>query len=290
VTVAFARPETLEQAFEALHGDEDAHMLAGGVSIVLLMGSGLMAPTTLVSLARVAGMDGIETSGEVLDIGARSTHHTIATDRAVAARIPAAAELFSLIGNVRVRMAGTVGGNLAHADPAQDPVVLLSVLGAQAVVAGPTAERLVAVEDLADGPLSPTLEHDEIITRVRVPWPSDGEVSSYVKFLSGTYDDYATVSVGCRLVRDSSGEVTDASLAAGAVGPTVVMLEQPAQLVGTRAEPDVLDELERAVTDSVSPNPDRRGSADYKRAMTGVVAARAVRKALASDQLAAASR
>jgi aerobic carbon-monoxide dehydrogenase medium subunit len=290
MSVRFHRPETLEQAFEALASDDDAHLLAGGVSVVLLMTSGLMAPSTLVSLDGVDGLDEIRSLEGSLSIGARTTHHELATHPVVAERFAAMGEMFSLIGNVRVRMAGTIGGNLAHADPAQDPAVMLSVLGAKVRVAGPDGERDVAVEELADGPFSPTLAQDEIITQVMVPWPSDASACSYIKFLSGTHDDYATVSVACRLEVDPSGEITSASLAAGAVGPTVVPLEEAARvLVGSRPDTDVLGELERVVAESVSPNPDRRGSADYKRAMTGVVASRAVEKALAGDATARAS-
>ena len=282
MTVALVRPTTLRQAHDILSADEDAHILAGGVSMVLLMSAGFLEPSTLVSLDRVAGLDGVAIVDHHLDIGSRTTHHTLARHPLMHELFAATSEMFSLIGNIRVRMAGTVGGNLAHADPAQDPAVMLSVLGAHVVVAGPTGERTVALNDLADGPLSVTLDHTEIITRVRIPLPHEGDSTAYTKFLAGTHDDYATVSVGCRLQLTTSGEVVDASLAAGAVGPTTVRLDDAAKvLIGTQPDSAVLNELARRVSESVTPHNDRRGRADYKRAMTGVVAMRTVEKALA---------
>jgi len=284
VTVDFVRPRTLDETFEILGSDEDAHLIAGGVSVVLLMGSGLMEASRLVSLDRVVGLDGIQVAEDRLEIGALSTHQQLATHPLLREYFSAAAEMFTSIGNIRVRLAGTIGGNLAHADPAQDPAVMLTVLGATVVVAGPDGERVVPVIDLADGPLSVALAHEEVITRVHVPLPHAGEVSAYTKFLPGTYDDYATVSVACRLRLGASGDIAEAVLAAGAVGPTVVVLADAAQvLVGRHPDPDVLAELEQRVRESVSPHGDRRGSGDYKRAMTGVIAARTVAKALSGQ-------
>lgn len=281
MAVAFARPDSLEGVFEELGDDEEAHLLAGGVSLVLLMNSGFLQPSKIVSLANIPGLNFVEVQDENVVLGAGCTHHGLATHPVVRERFPAVSEMFSLIGNVRVRMSGTLGGNLAHADPAQDPAGMLAVLGARVTVAGPDGSRVIAVEDLADGPMSPTLSQGEIITRIHVPSPSEQSRSSYIKFLSGTCDDYATVSIACRLEVDSSGLITDASLAAGAVGPTVVFLTEAARtLVGHRPEKDVLDTLESVVAGMVRPHADRRGSAEYKQLMTGVVAANAVRKAV----------
>lgn len=234
------------------------------------------------SLAEVSELRHRRLTDDVLEIGALTTHHELATDRAIARRLPALPRLFGRIGNIRVRMAGTVGGNLAHADPAQDPVVLMTVLGATAQLVGPDGEHDVPVQHLADGPFSPTFGHHELLTGFRVPLPGADASASYVKFLSGTQDDYATVSAACHLRLDGT-VVGEASLAAGAVGPTVVELEAAAQaLVGQRVEPDVLAEVERLAAESVSPSADRRGGRDYKAAMTGVVARRAVEDAVAS--------
>jgi aerobic carbon-monoxide dehydrogenase medium subunit len=283
VTVRFARPTSLQAAFEELQ-DDDAHLLAGGVSVVLLMNLGLLQPGKLVSLAGVPGLRGITRSDDTIEIGALVTHDELARSAVLAAEVPAAADLFTRIGNIRVRCAGTLGGNLAHADPAQDPAALLAVLDAEAVVAGPDGERTVAVAALADGPFSVRLAEDEILTSVRVPVATDGARYSYIKFLSGSQDDYATVSVACRVALDDAGRIAGARLAAAAVGGTVVLLDEQARLLEGTApdDEDAAAAFETAVRDAVDPAGDRRGSADYKRHMAGVVAGRAARAAATS--------
>jgi aerobic carbon-monoxide dehydrogenase medium subunit len=277
VSVEMRWPERLEDA-QALLADEDAHALAGGQSLVLLMNTGLARPRVLVCLDRLRELRGRSIGDEVADIGAACTHHELARDLQLTARIPALGDMFRGVGNIRVRANGTLGGNLAHCDPAPDPPVLLAALGATAVVHGPEGEREVAVEDLALGPLVPALAEDELIVRIRVPL-RDEATSSYVKFLPGTQDDYATVSVGVCLIRDADGLVTEARLVAGAVGPTARPLRAADALVGYDArDEDVLAHVAALVEEEVSPTADRRGSVEYKRAMAGEVCRRALRR------------
>lgn len=278
VSVRFSRPRTLEDALGQL-ADEDVLLLAGGQSLVLLMNTGLLQPDKLVLITGIPDLQGVSVDGDILEIGAVCTHGELANHVAVTEHFPAAAYMFHTIGNIRVRASGTIGGNLVHADPAQDPPVMLAALDARAVVDGPRGRREVAVEDISLAPLVSVLEHDEILTRVRVPLVGEDTSCSYVKLRPGTNDDYATVSVAARVTLDSSGRVNDARLFAGAVGPAPVSLQDAADLlVGqSSADEDVLRALRDIARDSVSPFPDRRGSADYKREMTGVAAARAVR-------------
>jgi carbon-monoxide dehydrogenase medium subunit len=276
MSVELLRPGTLAEAHEMI--DEDTILMAGGQSIVLLMNTGLLQPERIVLLDLVEELRGIDVTDDGIDIGALTTHQLLARHPAMATMVAATAETFGRVGNARVRSVGTLGGNLVHADPAQDPPVLLAALDATATLVGPGGSRVVATKDLALGPFMPALDEDEILTRVHVPRPAQRTGSAYVKFQAGTLDDYATVSVAACVHLDDSGVVRDARLAAGAVGPTVVPLDEAADLlVGQRTDDaDVLAELREHVSMSVSPLGDRRGSADYKREMTGVVAARAV--------------
>lgn len=278
--VAVTRPRTLPEALEELAGDE-ALVLAGGQSLVVLMNTGLLVPERLVSIAGLSELRDVQVDDDGLDIGALCTHRQLAEHQIIRRHLPAAARMFDGVGNVRVRSAGTLGGNLVHADPAQDPPVMLAALGAQATVAGPDGHRRLAVEDIAAGPFWPTLNDNELLTRVHVPWPGEHDVAAYIKFLAGSQDDYATVSVGARLSL-ADGVVSAVRMAAGAVGPTVEMLDDAAAvLIGqSPTDEEVLRRLSERVRDSVSPSGDRRGSPDYKRAMAGVVARRAVQACL----------
>ncbi|MBS3942515.1 MAG: FAD binding domain-containing protein [Actinobacteria bacterium] len=275
MTLLWRRPTTLDGAIEELASD-DAAIYAGGVSLVLLMNLGLFEPATLVSLAAVPGLAAVTGDDEAVDLGAMCTHARLAADPILRRTHPAAADMFAGIGNVRVRSWGTLGGNLAHADPAQDPPVMLAALHGTVSVVGPRGDRVIPVEAIAEGPLSPALDPDEIVTSVRLPLAEERSGSSYLKYLPGTKDDYATVSIGAHLQFDRAGAVRQARLVAGAVGPTVVVLGAGSEvLTGHPLDPDVLDALRVAVRDEVNPSSDRRGSADYKREMAGIVAARA---------------
>lgn len=281
MSLTYRRPETLSQAFGDL--TEGALVLAGGQSLVLLMNTGLLYPSRLVSIAGIDELHGIHLDGDALDIGAMSTHAQIAGDPLVREHLPVAVSAFAQVGNARVRAAGTVGGNLVHADPAQDPPVVLAALAAQVTVASrDTDTRILSSSDIAIGPMSAALEEDEILTRVRVPIPGADTRCSYIKFQSGSLDDYATVSVAARVTFAPDGSVRDARLAGGAVGPTVTLFGAAAELLrGHRLEDeDVLDEVARVARETVSPTADRRGTADYKRAMTGVIVTRALRQCL----------
>lgn len=268
-------PQDLPSALELLQ--DDAELIAGGVSLVLFMNLGFLEPVDLVSLAAIPELHGVRRAGGEIVVGAMETHDQLSKDPTLGAVYPAAARMFAGVGNPRVRAWGTLGGNLAHADPAQDPPVMLTALGAHADIVGANGPRSLPVEQLATGPLSVDLDEGEIITSVRIPVPASPPRTAYIKFLPGTQDDYATVSVAAALDIGDDGVIDRARLAAGSVGPTTVpLLRSATALEGQRPDPDVLQALHEAVRDEVSPTSDRRGSADYKREMAGVMAQRAV--------------
>ena len=273
----YRRPSTLDEAIAEL-GEDDALPLAGGTSLALLMNLGLIAPGKLVSLNAIPELRGIATSDGTVEIGALTTHAEIATDPQLCATIPAVRDAFGRVGNVRIRAWGTVGGNLAQADPASDPPVLLSALGAEVVAVGPDGERRIAVSAFADGPFSTALAPAEILTKVVLPVPAPATRSSYIKFLPRTAEDYATVTAAAALQLDDRGLVRAASLVLGSVGPAPVLCDRAAALIGGQRldDQDVLDAVASAVRETVTPTSDGRGSADYKRQVAGVIACRAL--------------
>ena len=282
MSVTFCRPGTVAEAIERL-GEEDAFAVAGGVSLVLLMNTGFVFPGQLVLLGGIDEMVGVRAESEsgagVIDIGALTTHHTVVNDPHVLGSLGAMSEAFSQVGNIRVRSAGTIGGNLVHADPAQDPPVILAALGATVVAQGSGGKREIPVAGLADGPFSTVLADDELVTRVVVPVVPTSARSSFLKFLPNSADDYATVNVAAYLDRDEGGTVTHARLALGAVGSTMhIVSDVDAMLVGHVIDDDVIGVVSEHVRDAVSPANDARGSADYKREMAGVMTGRALRR------------
>ena len=273
----YSRPATVEEAVQEL-ADDGALPLAGGVTLGVLMNIGLLEPEKLVSLNGIPQLRGITLSNGSIEIGALTTHAEIAAHPQLRAAVPSIRDAFSQVGNVRVRAWGTIGGNLAHADPASDPPVLLAALGAEVTAVGAQGERTLAVSSLSDGPFETILAPAEVLTRVVLRAPATNTRSAYIKFLPRTAEDYATVSAAAVVQLEQNGVVGGATLVLGSVGPTAVVCDRAAALVaGQRLDdPQVLEAVADAVRETVEPATDARGSADYKRQISGVIACRAL--------------
>ena len=278
MTWDFHEPRDLTGALQLLatHG-EDAHLIAGGTATVLLMRQGLLRPGHVVSLRRIGALAGIaRTTDGGLRIGAMATHRDAERSPHVRAFSPALANAFASVATIRIRNQATVGGNLAHADPAQDPPPMLAALGASVTAVSPRGERTIAVEDLAVDHFTTSLAADEIITEVTVPALASRTRATYLKFLPRTADDYATVSVAA-VLRLQEGVVTTARVVLGAVGPTPIRARKvEAALMGERPTSERVARAAAVVRDEVDPLDDYRGSSSYKREMAAVWTARAL--------------
>lgn len=284
--VIVEEPRTLGEAVEWLTLHEGAVPLAGGQSIILMMNLQLVQPSRLVYLSRLAELSGVRVERGSLDLGSMCTHRELAASRRLSSSIPSTRDMFAAIGNARVRAMATVGGNLVHADPSQDPAVLLSALGASVDLVGTNGHRRVAVRDLATGPFATVLEKGEILARIRVPIDRGRVGSSYRKFVAGAGGDYPVVGVAAKVAMNRRSTVEDISMAAGCVGATVVDLTGPARALRGHEpiDPEVLAVLAREVRDAVDPFTDHRGSADYKRHMAGRLAIEAIRDAVRPER------
>ncbi|MBI2324342.1 MAG: xanthine dehydrogenase family protein subunit M [Chloroflexi bacterium] len=274
------RPRSLDEALALLERHEDAHVMAGATAMVLLMRQGLVRPERVVSL-RDAGMSGIRREADgTLWIGATTTIRDAETSDAVRAHCAALAETFGRVATVRVRCQATIGGNLAHADPAQDPPPMLIAIGAEAELArAGGARRRIAVEDLLVDQFATAIDPGELLVGVRVPPPAPGTRATYVKFLPKTEDDYATVSVAAA-VRVADGRIADARIALGSVGATAIRARKTEQAL-RGAAPQQIADAAAIVRDEIDAIDDLRGSAAYKREMARVWTERAVRSLMA---------
>jgi carbon-monoxide dehydrogenase medium subunit len=280
----YAEPASLAEAIALLEdGDEDTVALAGGTAFSLLYRQGLIRPRRVVGLRLVADLQGIRTGDDGLWIGALTTHRSVENSPEVRATHSSLAAAFATIATVRIRNQGTLGGNLAHADPAQDPPVILSALAAAVHIAGPGgSRRIVPVDAFFVDYLATVLEPGELILGVLVPSAEAGTRSSYYKYLPRSADDYATVSVAVSVRLDDSGLVAAARIALGGVGPTPIRpLAAEAALIGARPDAHHLAEAAALARDAVDPLDDSRGSAAYKREMAAVWVRRALEGAVA---------
>jgi carbon-monoxide dehydrogenase medium subunit len=262
------------------HG-EDSRLISGGTGLINMMKQDLIAVDHLVSIQNVPDMKDIKMDGSTLQLGGLATQQDVATSDIVKNNFPLLAETYKEVATVRVRNAATVGGGVAHGDPAQDPPTALLVLDAQVHVSSAAGDRTQSIRDgwFIDY-YETNVESGEVVTGVSVPEMPANSKYLYTKFLPRTADDYATVSVAALGVVDG-GNVTDVRVALGAVNTTAVLSEGiPSVLTGKKPTAALIREAAETVRDEVSPTPDFRGSAEYKTDMAVVFARRALEQIL----------
>lgn len=273
-------PTSLAETFELLatYG-EDAHLMAGGTALVLLLQQGLVQPGHVVGLRDVAELQGgarrLDDGG--LQIGALTTHRQAERASAVSDYCPALADTFSRVATVRIRNQGTVGGNLAHADPAQDPPPMLMALGGSAVVASSSGSRSIPLDEFFVDFFETALQPGEVLLSVDLPPLAADTGVTYKKFLPRTQDDYATVSVAAAMRVGKDARCAGIRVALGAAATTPVRARRVEDaLRGQHLTPDVIKDAAALVRDEVDPLDDLRGSAGYKREMARVWTQRAL--------------
>jgi len=281
---AFHSPATLPEAFALLdrYGD-DARLIAGGTAVVLLMKQSLLQPDHLVNLDRVDALRGFSAEDGELRIGALTRHREIETSKLVRHLMPLLADVYGRVGSVRIRNSATVGGGLAHADPAQDPPAALIALNARVRLESAEGVRELAVVQLFHDYYETVIEPGEVLTQLIVPFPHPDARSAYLKFLPGTQDDYATIAVAVHgTARDGRCQAVRVALIAA--GPTPVRASAVEQaIIGQPLNADTIRIAAEAVANEVDPLDDFRGSADYKRDMAVVFTRRALAEAFEGD-------
>jgi len=279
-TFDYHAPKTLPEAVALLSrfGD-DAKVLAGGQSLLPLMKLRLGQPKNLVDIGRIPGLEDIKEERGFLHIGARTREAALERNELVRKRFPILVDTTEVIADPIVRNLATVGGNLAHGDPANDHPATMIALGARVVALGPKGQREIPVAQLFKGLFSTALEPDEILVDVRVPTPPDRSGGAYLK-LERKVGDFATAAAAVQLTLDGRGEVARAGIALTAAGPIPVQAsEAEAYLVGRRVDEATIAEAARLAARATSPTADRRGTVEYKQEMARVLTARAIRTA-----------
>lgn len=276
---SLTRARQLDEAFAAFAaGDGEATYLAGGTELLQVMKMGLASFSTLIDLKGIAGLKGIAANDGLLRIGAAVTHREIERSPVVTAGIPALASLARGVANARVRNQGTLGGNLAFAEPHSDPATLLVACDATVELAGPAGVRQATVDGFVLGPLETDRAPEEVLVAVEVQRRRSGEGIAYQKL---KFFERPAVSVGVRLTV-TAGRVDGARVAVGSLSDRPLLLpEVAAALQG--AGRDDLDAAVRRAQDplgSIDAVADLNGSADYKRHLAGVLLGRAARAAL----------
>ena len=273
-------PETLDEAISLLdeHGAE-AVVLAGGQSLIPLMKLQLATPEYVVDINHIPGLAGISEENGYLRIGSLTRESDLDNSELVRTNYPILRDTTSVIADPIVRNMATVGGNLAHGDPANDHPATMVALGAQVVAVGRSGQRIIPVEDFFEGPLTTTLNHGEILTEIRVPTPPQGSGSAYLK-LERKVGDYAIAGVAA-VITAADGVCQQAGIGLTNAGPTPIKAATAeAFLAGKRLDDETIREAARLASQEAEPSADLRGSEEYKRDMVRVLTVRTLRLAL----------
>ncbi len=279
-------PTTLDEAIGLLDrfGD-DAKILAGGQSLIPAMRFRLAAPETLIDLGRLGDLDYLREQDGYLAIGALTRESALEDSAAVQQRYALLADAAAVIADPLVRNLATVGGNIAHADPANDHPAVMLAYGATVVARGPGGERTIAIDDFFTDLFETSLAENEILTEIRIPTPGPGTGGAYLK-VERKVGDYAVsaVAVQLRMDGDSIGSVR---IGLTNVNPTPMRaVNAEARLRGSVPSEAVLEAAGSAAAEECEPSPDLRGSVEYKRDLTRILTKRAVRQAVARASLA----
>jgi len=276
----YLAPQSLEEALALLteHGDE-AKLLAGGHSLIPAMKFRLASPRYLIDIGQLSGLRGIKIETGSMVIGALTVHADIASSEIVRERVPGLAEAASVIGDLQVRNRGTIGGSVAHADPAADFPVMLTALNASFVLQSLSGSRMVAADDFFVDFFTTAMKATEILTEVRVPLPPGAVGSAYIK-LGHPASGYVVVSAGA-LVIQNAGSCVSARIAVGGLGsgPTRAVAAER-ELQGKMLTSEVITPAVAKASEGVDVEGDDYASADYKRHMAAVYAGRALGAAI----------
>ena len=262
----------------ATYGDE-AKILAGGQSLIPIMKLRFATPGHLIDVNRIAGLDAIEERDGTLRIGALVRHNALAASEVVKARYPTIASAAPQIADPIVRNLGTIGGSLAHADPAGDLGSVMLALGASVVVRSQSGEREIPISGFLVDAFTTSITPTEMLTEIRVPSPPPRSGGTYLK-LERKVGDFATVGVAIALSL-SNGSIARAGIGLTGVGlKNIQPVEAEAGLSGAAATEDTFAEAGKVAAAASNPTSDVRGPADYKRHMVDVYVRRGLARAL----------
>jgi len=274
-------PRSLDEALSLLQQHAgDAKILAGGQSLIPAMRFRLAMPSILIDINRLDDLRYVEERGDHLAIGAMTLEHSLEDAAVVRSSYPLLHDTAVVIADPLVRNMATVGGNIAHADPANDHPATMLAYNATVVAKGPKGERTIAIDDFFTGLFENAMGEDEILTEIRIPKPGANSGGAYTKF-ERKVGDYAISAAAVQLRLD--GE-TVAAARIGLTNVSAVPMRAKgaeAELVGKSISDAVIETAGKAAAAECDPSPDLRGGVDYKRDITRVMVKRSIRQAVA---------
>lgn len=272
----YIRPLSIEDAVGQMAGSAGtAAILAGGSDLLVRMKGGFIEPELIVDIKAIEGLSEIRETAEGFSIGAAVPCAVLGENAALKKAWPGVVEAAKLIGSKQVQGRCTIVGNLCNASPAADSVPAMVAAGARAVVAGPAGKRTIAVESVPTGPGRTSLAKGEIIEAILLDKRPPRSGDAYLRFIPRTEMDIAVVSAGVNLALDEHGVVKSARVTLGAAAPTVLLVEEAAEvLIGSKLDEPTLERLAKVCSGACRPIDDKRGTIEFRRKVAGVLAKR----------------
>ncbi len=277
--VDYEAPVTAAEAVDLLaeHLDE-ASVLAGGQSLIPLLALRLARPAVLIDINGIDELSGISVTDGWVAIGAMTREYVAEESKVIADKVPLLAAALPLIGHEAIRSRGTIGGSLAHADPAAELPAVARALDAEFVVRGPSGMRVVPAAQWFEGYLTTSRSPDELLTEVRFPAARPGTGVSFQE-VARRHGDFAIVGLGASLVL-SGGMISDARLAFAGISEVPVRAAAAEELLtGERPSAELFDEAAHRATGDIDPPADLHGSSDYRKTVAAAVVRRGLRAA-----------
>ena len=278
----YVRPGSLDETLQILKEREgEAKLLSGGYSLIPLIKLRLAQPALLVDMRDLTGLDGISETDDELRIGARATHRQIHDNETVQDHYPGLIDLTGVIGDPQVRNWGTIGGSVAHADPASDWPAMLLAVDATIVCLGQSGERLIKSRDFFLDTFATAIEPTEVLTEVRLPRRPKGAGGAYTK-LERKVGDFATVGSAVIVRLTDDGRIESAGVGLTAVAETPFAATDAEEiLTGEQPSEELFRKAGDAAGAQARPAGDVRGPIEYKRAMAAEMTVRSLRSAVA---------
>jgi CO/xanthine dehydrogenase FAD-binding subunit len=277
----YTRVASIAEACELLsqHGD-GAKLIAGGQSLVPMMAMRLARPKQLVDINEIATLKFVAVAKDAARTGACTRQRVLERDEALSARVPLLAQALAWVGHVQTRNRGTAGGSLAHADPSAELPLAAQVLAAKMVVRSAKGSRTLDAEKFFSGPMATAMRADECLEEIQWPvWPERRTGSAFTE-VSIRHGDFAIVAAAAQVALDADGRCVRAALGLGGVaGTPLAFPEIAARLIGTKLDDGAVRDAAEAAAAACDPGSDLHASAEYRRHLAGVLAARALREA-----------
>ena len=273
----YLTPSTISDAIGMLqkHGEE-AKILAGGHSLIPAMRLRLSEPEFLIDISGIEGLEYIREESGQLIIGAMTKEAALEESEIVSSNYPLLIDTAKMIADPSVRNMATVGGNLAHGDPANDHPATMLALRATVVAEGPNGRREIGIDDFFPEFFTTALEPEEILTEIRIPSPPSGSGGAYLK-IERKVGDYAAAAVACQLSLDSSGMIQNIGIGLTNVASTPIRASSGEQFIkGKTPDENTVKEAARLAAADSEPMDDLRGNAEYKRALVDELSQRAI--------------